>query len=157
MTPMNLLAIELSGVDRSAVLGDERFENLRRLVEVGTFGPLDGNVADFDEILDSAHERKAVTAANRDIAAIDGDVGSVLESVGDGTVVLVLASGGPGGDSWFVLASPGVVPAGETESVDTKKLASLVAEVLARRAAPDAEDDDEALIRERFSGLGYIS
>jgi len=153
---MKLLALEIVGIDLASVVDDERFENLRRLVEAGAFGPLAGERAELDAVLAKAAERRSLHGSSTDPTSVDGEVGAILEALDNETVVLGLAGGEEG--AWYVLASPGTVPAGETESVETAKLASLVADLLEREAAASAdEEDDEALIRERFSGLGYIS
>jgi hypothetical protein len=154
---MKLLAIELDGLGLGAVVADERFENLRRLVEAGTFGPLAGESSEFEGLLASAIERRPIAARDAGPEAVDGEVGAVLEALDNETVVLVLAAAGEAPERWYVLAAPGTVPAGETEAVQAGDLATLVADLLAREATSGDEDDDEALIRERFSGLGYIS
>jgi hypothetical protein len=154
---MKLLAIELRGLDLDAVVADERFENLRRLVEAGTFGPLEGEASAFDEVLASAIERRPIAASGAEPTAVDAEVGALLEALDNETVVLVLAAGNEEERRWYVLASPGTVPPGETEVVQSGDLATLVADLLSREVSAAEEDDDEALIRERFSGLGYIS
>jgi hypothetical protein len=153
---MKLLAIALEGVDLASVLEDERFENVRRLVEAGAFGPLPGDASALDEVLTKASERRTLAGTNDEPERVDGAVGSLLEALDNETVVLAVARAT--GGAWYVLASPGTVPPGQTEGTEPAKLAELVTDLLAREAAaPADEDDDEALIRERFSGLGYIA
>jgi hypothetical protein len=154
---MKLLAIELKGLELGAVVADERYENLRRLVEAGTFGPFAGESSEFDGLLATAIDRRSIAAEGDEPSVVDAEVGALLEALDNETVVLVVATGGEAAGRWYVLAAPGTVPTGETEIVQAGDLATLVADLLSREATAGDDDDDEALIRERFSGLGYIS
>jgi hypothetical protein len=151
---MKLQAIMLSGIPLSAVIADERYEHVRRLVGAGSFGPLTGDGHEVEQLLAGAAERHSIRAEGREPESVDAEMGLLLEGVDTETVVLVLAANET--SMWYVLAAPGSVPAGQTEAVDVGMLASLVGELLVREAAAGDEDDD-AMLRERFSGLGYIS
>ena len=60
---MKLLAIELVGTDLASVVADERLEHLRRLMEIGTYGSLEGDAASLGGVLDRAGERRRVDAS----------------------------------------------------------------------------------------------
>jgi hypothetical protein len=150
---MRLLAIELTGVGLAAVLEDERLVNIRRLVDGGAFGGLATDARPLEPLLERASDRRRLARAP-DASDVDLQLGEVLEGVDRDTVLLMVATDDEG--SWYVLAAPGLVPPGETGAVEADYLANLVSGLLEREAL-DPDEDDEALLRERFSGLGYIS
>ncbi len=117
---------------------------------------------------------------------LDEQVGSMLELLDDETVLLVLSPRGveapsPAGassvspaDGMFVLIAPNCPLTGEYSGATLLDMAptmldliayeippsmqgkSLVARMQKKQSGPDASLDEEALLRERLAGLGYI-
>jgi predicted AlkP superfamily phosphohydrolase/phosphomutase len=107
---------------------------------------------------------------------LDGQVGTILELLDDETIVLVVSARNPGGpEGCFILASTSNPLQGKVEGAHLLDLAPTLLELggydipstmqgrsLVAGQAPDAipstglSDEDEEILRERLSGLGYI-
>src|SRR5581483_2537312 len=114
---------------------------------------------------------------------LDEQVGSMLELLDDETLLLVLSprgvevpapAGAPPADGLFVLIAPNCPLTGEYSGATLLDMAptmldligygippsmqgkSLVAQMQKKQSGPDASLDEEALLRERLAGLGYI-
>jgi hypothetical protein len=106
--------------------------------------------------------------------AADRRIGQVLELLDGETVVLALLGMEPGARDGFILAAPGYPPLGELRGVTVADLAptllemagyeapegiggrSLVAGLAPAAGGQGLSDDEEALLRARLEGLGYI-
>ncbi len=113
--------------------------------------------------------RAAVMSQGSDLArAIEDALPAVLGALAEDDV-LALVAYGVNADAAFVLAARAVVPGSLPDSASPGDLA-LTLLALAGRACPDAlkpyrvlvspadasDEDDEAALRERFRGLGYV-
>ena len=107
---------------------------------------------------------------------LDEQIGALFESLSDETLALVISPYGVEGQGWFILASSNNPLSGEVADVSLLEIAptllelggypisetmqgvSLVAgKALDLLASGDLSDEEEQLLRERLSGLGYIS
>jgi hypothetical protein len=158
---MKFLVIGLSGADPEQLFTDERLENVRRLMDGGCYGRLQGSTAHFplfQSILTSAEwewiqyaalsvprlaERLSGTASTPgnacDYTCVDAALGRLLEQLDADTGVLVIAHDSAGGEgitaAAFILASPSNVLQGDLGVVDAVDLAPTVLE-LAGHALP---------------------
>ncbi len=202
---MKFLVITLDGVGPDDLLADDRLAHLRSLMAAGLCGPLAdlpasgpvlGTLADPTALTTGPAENLAAafqclrlgltTAGDSPVVDVaisleaaglvdfDDHLGSLLEAITEDTGLLVVArAGGAGG---FVLAGPGIPPAGVIADVTPRHLAATVRELAGLPApASDAADsllaradlaeqalsgysaEDDLLIQERLSGLGYIA
>jgi hypothetical protein len=133
----------------------------------------------------TAHAREYIQLVGRgvDEGVLDAEVGHLLELLAEDTVVLAMTAPGteptdPGSappTGAFILAVPQGPALGHVESATVMDLATTLLELIGaerpaslpgrsllagqteRRLQGDEElDPDEALVRERLSGLGYI-
>jgi hypothetical protein len=171
---LKAIVVVLDGPDPMRLFGDDRQVNLRRLMAAGLYGLLDG---DFRDVVDGLPPRSAPIVRltvpgceGTDLDTVfDDELGGLLETLTAETVLLIAAR------SAFVLAGPSVPALGEVDGVEPADLAATVQE-LCGHDDPDAPrgrsllsglpgaalngsgytDDEDALVRERLSGLGYI-
>ncbi len=118
--------------------------------------------------------------AEAEILALDGATGQVLESLDDQTVVLLLAGLAAGARNTdetepargaFAFAAPGYSALGELDNMTWSDLAPTVLDaagydlptspvgrslVAGLKLSGDASVDEEAILRARLEGLGYI-
>jgi hypothetical protein len=202
---MKILAFDLQRANRSMLLADERLENLRRLMDMGCFGELEGDPREWNVL--ARHKSHTLTLAEffaqagKDVAvfdewtalhsklaggawdccvfnasfssdggsaALDFDrgLGESLQHLSDDTLILVV------GDLCFVLVAANNPITGyqDGSTLDLTptvlELAgyplpaniagkSWVAGMQLNRASGLSEDEQE-MLRERLSGLGYI-
>lgn len=179
-----LLVLELDGIDGDSLMGDEGLANVRRLLDAGVHGRLEGEAEaapalpalldDFERIherldADSSHLMHFILDPPT-AAAFDVDLGRVLERL-DGDTTLLIHSRRDEREGYFVMAGPGVPAIGAIEGVAFADLApalmklgghevdmdSPLADLLSVATEDEySEDDIEAIIRERLNGLGYI-
>jgi hypothetical protein len=118
---------------------------------------------DYYQILDPSYET---------LASLDEQFGALLESLDSETILLVLALGKTKQEGLFALAAPNCPLAGEFEGAEFIDLAptlldlggykipasmkgkSLVAGM--EKKTPSANPDDDQLVQDRLSGLGYV-
>ncbi len=204
---MNILVVYLKGAKRAKLFGDERLENLRRLMDMGCFGELEGDPLEWNIL--ARHENHTLTLSEflaqagkevtifEDVAALqkklesgtwdccqlnasfsddngssdlylnfDLGLGESLQHLSDDTVLSII------GESCFVLVASNNPIAGYQDG-STIDLTPTILE-LAGYPLPSAIDgkswvagmelntssglteDEQAMLRERLSGLGYI-
>lgn len=204
---MKILAFNLQGAKRAMLLADERLENLRRLMDMGCFGELEGNPREWNVL--ARHEAHTLTLAEflaqaeKDIAMFDDasalesklasgawdycqlnasfpsdggsadlyldfdrGLGNALQHLGDVTLVLVV------GELCFVLVASSN-PIDGYQDGSSLDLTPTVLELAGYPLPASIEgkswvagmelnrssglsDDEQAMLRERLSGLGYI-
>jgi hypothetical protein len=206
---MKLLVLNLQGATAKSLFGDERLETLHRLMDMGTFGELKGEAADWNilarqehqaltlvEFLEQADKQCArfedfnslrgrletpdwdycqLTDAGlknaSDIAGeylrLDREVGDVLQYLSDDTVIAIL------GDGCFVLVSGNNPIQGEYKDGSVSDFAPTLLDLagyplpagiagkswvvgMELNSVSGLTDEEEAILRERLSGLGYI-
>ena len=204
---MKILVFHLQGAKRAKLFGDERLENLRRLMDMGCFGELEGNPAEWNIL--ARHESHTLTLgeflvqAGKDVVTFDDfaslqaklesatwdccqfnasfpadsgstdpyldfdwNLGKSLQFLSDDTVLTVV------GENCFVLVA-GNNPITGYQDGSTLDLTPTLLE-LAGYPLPSAtegkswvagmelnntsglSEDEQAMLRERLSGLGYI-
>lgn len=204
---MKILVFDLHGAKRAKLFGDERLENLRRLMEMGCFGDLDGNPREWNVLgrleahtltlaeflaqagkelmtftdFASLHARLASNAwevcvldASFSPAAGSSDpypdfdlgLGETLQHLGDDTLIAVL------GDNCFLLVASNNPITGYQDG-STLDLTPTMLELagyplpsniegrswvagMALNTTSGLNEDEQAMLRERLSGLGYI-
>ncbi len=204
---MNVLVLNFPGAERATLFDDERLENLRRLMDMGCFGELDGSgewdvlarqenhtltlteyfqqadklcvditdpvalreklsVGDWDYLQYTAASYPADNWSADDYLRLDNDLGEVLQELSDDTIITILGRG------CFVLVSANNPISGERNGS-----ASDIAPTLAQLAgyplpsategkswvegmelndASGLTEDEQQILRDRLSGLGYI-
>ena len=204
---MKILVMHLQGARRAMLFGDERLENLRRLMDMGCFGELDGNPLEWNVL--ARHENHTLTLneflgqAGKDVALFDDfatlqgklesgtwdfcqltasfpaesgstdpyldfdrNLGDTLQHLSDDTLLAVI------GEGCFVLIASNNPITGYQDG-STLDLTPTILE-LAGYPLPSATEgkswvagmelnsssglteDEQAMLRERLSGLGYI-
>jgi arylsulfatase A-like enzyme len=106
------------------------------------------------------------------VSSLDTQLGRIVESMDNETILLVIAIGEANNDGLFALAAPNCPLAGEFEGADIIDLAptlldlagykipdsikgkSLVAGLEKKNPAESSGDDQ--LVQDRLSGLGYV-
>ena len=204
---MKVLVLYLQGAKRAKLFGDERLENLRRLMDLGCFGELDGNPREWNIL--ARHETHTLmlpeflTQADKDVAAFenfselqsklasgqwdycqltaalhaeggssdpyvdfDQGLGEALQHLSDNTMILVM------GEGCFVLVAANN-PISGYQNGSSLDITPTILELAGYPLPASAEgkswvagmelnitsgltDDEQALLRERLSGLGYI-
>ena len=204
---MKIFVMHLQGATRAQLFSDERLENLRRLMDMGCFGELEGNSAEWNIL--ARHETHTLTLgeflvqAGKDVASLDDfaalqtklesgrwdcvllnvsfqagsgsaestldfdqKLGNSLQYLTDDTLLAVV------GENCFVLVA-GSNPIAGYQDGSTLDLTPTMLE-LAGYPLPAAtegkswvagmelnntsglSEDEQAMLRERLSGLGYI-
>lgn len=204
---MKIFVMHLPGAKRALLFSDERLENLRRLMDMGCFGELDGNPSDWNIL--ARHETHTLTLseflvqADKDVETFDNfpalqkkleseswdccqldasfqadsgsadpyldfdrNLGDSLQHLTDDTLLVVV------GKNCFVLVA-GNNPITGYQDGSTLDLTPTILE-LAGYPLPAAtegkswvagmelnttsglSEDEQAMLRERLSGLGYI-
>jgi hypothetical protein len=204
---MKILVFDLNGAGRAKLFGDERLENLRRLMEMGCFGDLDGSPREWNilgrhaahtltlaEFLSQAGKGLLIfsdfTSLHAQLASGDWDaceltasfsteavssdpyldfdlgLGETLQHLGDDTLIAVV------GDNCFLLVASNNPIAGYQDG-STLDLTPTILELagyplpsniegkswvagMELNAASGLNEDEQAMLRERLSGLGYI-
>jgi hypothetical protein len=204
---MKILVLHLQGARRAKLFGDERLENLRRLMDMGCFGELEGNPSEWNIL--ARHETHTLTLgefltqAGKDVvtfddfAALQGklesgtwdccqldasfpadsgstdpyldfdlSLGETLQHLNDDTLLAVI------GESCFVLIASNNPVTGYQDG-STLDLTPTILELAGYPLPASAEgkswvagmelstssglnEDEQAMLRERLSGLGYI-
>ncbi len=204
---MKVLVFYLQGAKRASLFGDERLENLRRLMDMGCFGELDGNPSDWNFL--ARHESHTLTIsefliqAGKDVAIFDDfaalrtkleseawdccqftasfqagsgsadpyldferNLGDTLQYLTDDTILAVV------GENCFVLVASNNPITGYQDG-STLDLTPTILELAGFPLPSAAEgkswvagmelkttsgltEDEQAMLRERLSGLGYI-
>lgn len=205
---MKILILYFQGAESKALFEDERLENLRRLIDMGCFGELNGS-AEWDvlarqenhrlTLLEFFQQADKVSAEFDDFAALrskletedwdycqlspasfptgnwsaddylnlDRELGEVLQTLSDDTVITLI------GNDCFVLVSTNNPISGEYKDGSGVDIAPTLLE-LAGYPLPEAikgkswvagmdlvsssglSAEEEEILRERLSGLGYI-
>lgn len=204
---MKIFILHLQGAQRAQLFSDERLENLRRLMDMGCFGELEGDPAEWNIL--ARHETHTLTLgeflvqAGKDVAMVedfaalkaklesgawdcaqldvsfqagsgsadvvldfDQKLGDSLQYLTDDTLLAVV------GENCFVLVA-GSNPITGYQDGSTLDLTPTILE-LAGYPLPAAtegkswvagmelnntsglSEDEQAILRERLSGLGYI-
>ena len=205
---MKILILDFQGAESKALFGDERLENLRRLIDMGCFGELSGSAewnvlarqedhtltmleffqqadkqcGDFN---DFATLRNKLEAGEWDYCQLspaafppdnwsaddylnlDQELGEILQHLSDDTIITVM------GEGCFVLVSANNPISGEYKDGSRADIAPTLLE-LAGYPLPSAVEgkswvagmelksssgltaEEEEILRERLSGLGYI-
>ena len=204
---MKIFILHLQGAQRAQLFSDERLENLRRLMDMGCFGELEGDPAEWNIL--ARHETHTLTLgeflvqAGKDVAMVedfaalkaklesgawdcaqldvsfqagsgsadvvldfDQKLGDSLQYLTDDTLLAVV------GENCFVLVA-GNNPITGYQDGSTLDLTPTILE-LAGYPLPAATEgkswvagmelnnssglteDEQAILRERLSGLGYI-
>jgi hypothetical protein len=212
---MKIFVMHVPGATRAQLFSDERLENLRRLMDMGCFGELEGNPAEWNIL--ARHETHTLTLgeflvqAGKDVATFDDiaalqaklgsgnwdccqwtasfrpdstqafqagsgsadpsldfdrNLGDSLQYLSDDTLLAVV------GENCFVLVA-GNNPVTGYQDGSTLDLTPTILE-LAGYPLPDATEgrswvagmelnnasglteDEQTILRERLSGLGYI-
>ena len=204
---MKILVLHLQGAKRAKLFGDERLENLRRLMDMGCFGELEGDPQEWNIL--ARHEAHTLTLSEflaqagkevvifedfaalqsklesgtwdccqLDVSFLTGDgssdpyldfdlsLGEALQHLSDDTLLAVV------GESCFVLIASNNPITGYQDGM-TLDLTPTILE-LAGYPLPSATEgkswvagmelknssglteDEQAMLRERLSGLGYI-
>lgn len=204
---MKILVFDLNGAKRTKLFGDERLENLRRLMDMGCFGELEGNPREWNIL--ARHESHTLTLgefliqAGKEFAVFDdfaalqaklasgawdccqysasfsaeGDstdpyldfdlgLGETLHYLSDDTALVIV------GESCFVLVASNNPITGYQDG-STLDLTPTILELAGYPLPSAAEgkswvagmelnnssgltEDEQAMLRERLSGLGYI-
>lgn len=148
----------------------QQFERLRQFLAAGELGYF--HIVDRSPAKPADETRNDVSAAYR--LHIDGQVGQTLETISEDTVVLIVcvADHQPAG---FVLATLGLPLQGEIQGAHLQDLAPTLLElggmpipptmdgkplvmggIMRPDASPGLTPEEEEILRERLSGLGYI-
>jgi hypothetical protein len=204
---MKIFVMHLQGTTRAQLFSDERLENLRRLMDMGCFGELEGDPAEWSVL--ARHETHTLTLgeflmqAGKDVATFDDftalqaklesgawdcvqldassqagsgsadpivdfdrNLGDALQYLTDDTLLAIV------GEHCFVLVA-GNNPITGYQDGSTLDLTPTILE-LAGYPLPAAalgrswvagielkntsglSEDEQAMLRERLSGLGYI-
>ncbi len=178
---MKIQVIELEYADRSVLFEDDQLVNLRYLMNAGCWGTVEVNAdaswpALADRVAlaaDGAHSQAVVSRLPDQpdyYRALDEKIGSLLESIDDETIVLVLGNNTDRIPGCFVLAAPNSALNGRLDSVRLTDIAATLLTLggfpplrgsqgvsLALPVEPGNKADDEEMIRERLRGLGYIA
>jgi len=204
---MKILVLNLQGAKRAMLFGDERLENLRRLMDMGCFGELEGDPLEWNVL--ARHENHTLTQnefvvqAGKDFAAFDDftplqtklesgmwdccqldasfltgggsadpyldfdrSLGDTLQHLNDDTLLAVI------GENCFVLVAPNNPITGYQDG-STLDLTPTILELagyplpsavegkswvagMELKSASGLTEEEEAMLRERLSGLGYI-
>jgi hypothetical protein len=211
---MKILVLNFQGANPETLFGDERLENLRRLMDMGCFGELKGAASDWNilarqenqaltlieflgqadkgcasfEDFDSLRCRletqdwdycqltdaglknaadSAGTGSADEYLRLDRELGEVLQYLSDDTVIALV------GDGCFVLISGNSPLSGEHKDGSVADIAPTLLELagyplpattegkswvagMELKSASGLTDEEEAILRERLSGLGYI-
>lgn len=211
---MKILVLYFQGAEPKLLFGDERLENLRRLMDMGCFGELKGVVSDWNilarqenhtltlmEFLEQANKQcasfedfnslrskletedwdfcqvldagikqasnSAGTGSADEYLRLDRELGDVLQYLSDDTVITLI------GDGCFVLISGNNPISGEYRDGSVSDIAPTLLELAGYPLPENTEgkswvagmelqsssgltDEEEAILRERLSGLGYI-
>lgn len=178
---MKILVIELDYADGSVLFADEQLANLRYLMGMGCWGTLEtkgdvpwSRLADL--VATTAKENYSEVTLSRlpdqpdYYRMLDERIGSLLESITDETIVLVIAMNADRIPGCFVLAAGNSALTGRLDGVRLGDLAATLLTLggfpslpegqgvsLALPLDPGSNSDDEEMIRERLRGLGYIA
>lgn len=204
---MNVLVLNFPGAERATLFDDERLENLRRLMDMGCFGELDGSgewdvlarqenhtltlteyfqqadklcvditdpvalreklsVGDWDYLQYTAASYPADNWSADDYLRLDHDLGEVLQELSDDTIITILGRG------CFVLVSANNPISGERNGSASDIAPTLVqlagyplpsategkswVEGMELNDASGLTEDEQQILRDRLSGLGYI-
>jgi hypothetical protein len=179
---MKILVVGLDRVSPDRLLGDDRLDNLRRLMDAGTFGLLVGATSgDYESFRDDlVREEWAVARLVElgpefdDARTLDEAVGGLLDALDGDTIILVVGREGAVAGA-FILAGPGLPALGPVDGahlgdfapalrglssggtpVPLRDGSPLEALASAELVAFGGAEEDEELVRERLRGLGYI-
>ena len=204
---MKIFLLHLQGAQRAQLFSDERLENLRRLMDMGCFGELEGDPAEWNIL--ARHETHTLTLgeflvqAGKDVAMVedftglqaklasgtwdcvqldasfhagsgsadpaldfDRNLGDSLQYLTDDTLLAVI------GENCFVMVA-GNNPITGYQDGSTLDLTPTILELAGYPLPAAAEgkswvagmelnntsgltEDEQAILRERLSGLGYI-
>jgi hypothetical protein len=204
---MKIFVLHLQGTTRAQLFSDERLENLRRLMDMGCFGELEGDPAEWNIL--ARHETHTLTLgeflvqAGKDVSTIedfaslqiifesgvwdccqlnasfqagsgstdpildfDRSLGDSLQYLTDDTILAII------GENCFVLVA-GNNPITGYQDGSTLDLTPTILELAGYPLPAAAEgkswvagmelnntsglsEDEQAMLRERLSGLGYI-
>ncbi len=187
---MKILVLGLDAVDPELLFGPEELPNLHRLMEFGAYGRIEHSdcpdpglasvklvqdyLPDSFQFIDVGHDIPDREIVHESYTSIDEEVGRVLESLNDETVLLVVSAPAAQRPGAFILAGPASPLSGEVQGVQLEDLAPTLLQLAghevpaamtgrslltADRNQPEPQGQylsDEELIRERLSGLGYI-
>lgn len=179
---MKILVVGLDRVSPDRLFGDESLNNLRRLMDAGTFGLLEGATpGDYETLRDGlgrggwavARFVEFGTEAD-DRHALDEEVGGLLDALDEETTILVVDRE-EAGVTAFILAGPGLPSLGPVDGARLADIAPALrglatgdAPIPPRDGSPLAglataevvafggPEEEEELVRERLRGLGYI-
>jgi arylsulfatase A-like enzyme len=211
---MKILVVNFRGAEPQILFGDERLENLRRLMDMGCFGELKGEACDWNVLArqenhtltlleflgqagkhcagfdDFAALRNKLEAQDWDYCLftdarlgnasdsagtrsadeyfrLDRELGEVLQHLSDDTVIAVV------GDGCFILVSANNPIIGLYSDGSSSDISPTVLELAGYPLPSETEGEswvagmelkttsgltteEEAMLRERLSGLGYI-
>ena len=205
---MKILVLNLQDAEPKALFGDERLENLRRLMDMGCWGELKGNASSWNIL--ARQENHTLTlfefiqqadkhcASFDDFAALrnrlkgtdwdycqtsvsfpigdgsaeeylrfDQELGKILHYLSDDTIIAIIGKG------CFVLVSANNPISGEYKDGSSSDIALTLLELagyplpaategkswvagMELKSTSGLSEEEEALLRERLSGLGYI-
>lgn len=204
---MKILVFDLNGAQRAKLFGDDRLENLRRLLDMGCFGELEGDPREWNIV--GRHEAHTLTLAEflaqagKEVATFedftslqtklesgawdccqlnasfqsgggtsdpyldfDLGLGETLQHLSDDTLLAII------GENNFVLVASNNPITGYQDG-STLDLTPTMLELagyplpsniegkswvagMELNTASGLNEDEQALLRERLSGLGYI-
>ncbi len=204
---MKILSFNLQGAQRAKLFGDERLENVRRLLDMGCFGELDGDPREWNVL--ARHESHTLTIdefmtqAGKDVGMFDDfaalqaklasgawdccqlnasfpadggspdlyvdfdfGLGETLQHLSDDTLLAVV------GENCFLLVASNNPITGYQDG-NTLDLTPTILELagfplpsaiagkswvagMELNASSGLNEDEQAMLRERLSGLGYI-
>ncbi len=204
---MKILVLNLQGAARVKLFADERLENLRRLMDMGCFGELEGDPREWNILARRESHTltldEFLTQAEKDVAAFDDfaalqtklesgvwdycqlnasfstgggsadpyldfdlRLGDALQHLSDDTLLAII------GESCFVLVASNNPITGYQDG-STLDLTPTILELagyplpsgiegrswvagMELNRASGLTEDEQAMLRERLSGLGYI-
>ena len=205
---MKFFVLNLRDADSKILFGDERLENLRRLMDMGCFGELNGETSEWNmlarqenhiltitEFLEQAGKQCAdfkdfdelrikLEAGDWDYCQLsasfssdsgsadeylhlDREFGEMLQHLSDDTIIAVIGNG------CFILVSSNNPISGEHKDGSVLDITPTLLELagyplpsavegkswvagMELKSASGLTEEEEAMLRERLSGLGYI-